>query len=226
MMNRFDRARELGCSFCGATGGLAAVEFALIAPFLLLLFLGSVDISQALTADRKLNSLTSSLSELVARRAIGETSQSEIIDYFSISEAVMRPFDVEKTGMRLTIGIPVSESQAQVISSAAANGMAAREAGDLIDVPSGQLVLAAGRCVVMAEGQYPFAPLFRFVFQSDVPLSQRSFSIPRLTSEICREAETMCAGYSPSTTPGRNCNDRHNSWGTGNGKGGGITNNR
>jgi Flp pilus assembly protein TadG len=224
MMYRCDKAREPSRSFLGATGGVAAVEFALLVPFLFLLFLGSVDISQALSADRRLNSLTGSLSELVARRAIGETSRTEIIDYFSISDAVMRPFDVDRTGMRITIGLPVSENQAEVISSAAANGMVAREPGELIDVPSGQLILAAGRCIVMAEGQYPFVPLFGMVFQSDVPLSQRSYSVPRFTSEICNEAETICAGYS-STTPGRNCNDRHNSWGTGNGAGGGITNN-
>lgn len=53
-----------------------------------------------------------------------------------------------------------------------------------------------------------------------------SYSIPRVDGGFCSDAEEMCAGYSPEETAGRNCNDRHNSWGTGNGKGGGISNNK
>ncbi|WMT92638.1 TadE/TadG family type IV pilus assembly protein [Pelagibacterium sp. H642] len=212
-------------NFSTSTDGVAAVEFALILPFLLLLYLGTVDLTLALSIDRKLNNLTASLSDLVARKSVDETTRREIIDFFSISNAVMRPHEVERTGMRITIAMPTSESEGEVLSSAAANGMIAREHGDVISLPSEFVTLAGDRCVIVAEGQYSFEPLFHFAFQTTVPLSHRSFSIPRVDGGFCSDAEEMCAGYSPEDTRGRNCNDRHNSWGTGNGKGGGITNN-
>ena len=47
--------------------GIAAVEFALILPIMLVLWLGGVEVTGALSVDRRLNNLASSIGDLVAR---------------------------------------------------------------------------------------------------------------------------------------------------------------
>ncbi|MAC38359.1 MAG: pilus assembly protein TadE, partial [Oceanicaulis sp.] len=47
--------------------GLSAVEFALIAPVMILLYLGAVDLSLVLSIDRKVTSAASALADLVAQ---------------------------------------------------------------------------------------------------------------------------------------------------------------
>ena len=47
--------------------GVAALEFAFIAPILLIVFLGSVEFSQALTLDRRVTTIASSTADLVAQ---------------------------------------------------------------------------------------------------------------------------------------------------------------
>ena len=47
--------------------GVSAVEFALVAPILVLLYFGLVELSQAATADRRLAHATSAVGDLVAQ---------------------------------------------------------------------------------------------------------------------------------------------------------------
>ena len=47
--------------------GVAAVEFALILPFLLLLFLGTIEASSLITVDRRVNVISGTVGDLVAR---------------------------------------------------------------------------------------------------------------------------------------------------------------
>ena len=53
--------------FAGDRRGASAVEFALIAPFMILLYLGAVEIILALSIDRKITSAASALADLVAQ---------------------------------------------------------------------------------------------------------------------------------------------------------------
>lgn len=208
-----------------ADSGIAAVEFALIVPMLLLIYLGAVDLTQGLMADRKLTHLAGTLSDLVARQA-AETVESEDIEaYFAASTALMRPYDATQTGMRVTIASVDSGGTAEVLASTAANGIAAMTVGNTVDIPSEIAALAADRCVVIGESWHAYSPMFRYVFQADVPLYQRAINIPRMESEDCKDAGlSICAGFSGNAVQGMNCNNPNNSWGTGNGQGGGLSN--
>jgi Flp pilus assembly protein TadG len=214
-----------GKLFWASVEGIAAVEFALIMPFMILLLLGATDVTQALSADRKLGTLISSIGSLAAMEAVGTHSDAEITDLFEVSEAVMRPFESQETGMRITFAKFDSGTNAIVISSAAANGMDAYRAGAVVQIPEHFGPMTDGHCMVITQGVYAYKPLFATVFSGTFDLTQDSFDVPRKASSICDRAETICAGYSGSRPVGQNCNDRHNSWGNGSGRGGGISNN-
>lgn len=73
--------------------GVAAVEFALLLPLMLLIYLGTAEVSQALMATRKATDVAESLSDLVAEQeADAPLTDAEIADVFAAATAIMSPF--------------------------------------------------------------------------------------------------------------------------------------
>jgi Flp pilus assembly protein TadG len=71
--------------------GVAAIEFAFIVPIMFVMFVGAVELSQAITVDRRVTQSASSVADLVARK---ETSiaQSEIGDIMKIGGYIFSPY--------------------------------------------------------------------------------------------------------------------------------------
>jgi Flp pilus assembly pilin Flp len=60
-------------------GGAAAIEFAFIVPLMVVMFIGTVELSQAITVDRRVNQVASSTGDLVARTNALTTSEMSAI---------------------------------------------------------------------------------------------------------------------------------------------------
>ncbi|MFN3512124.1 MAG: TadE/TadG family type IV pilus assembly protein [Phenylobacterium sp.] len=81
-------------------GGASAVEFALVAPILILLYFGMVEVTQGLMANRRASHVATTIGDLIAQR--GEWKTSEIEDVFNVSEALLRPQPVAALSIRVT----------------------------------------------------------------------------------------------------------------------------
>ncbi len=77
-------------NFVKDSKGVAAVEFALIAPLLLLLFLGTVEVSLAVAVDRKLSRTSSAVADLVTQLQTPSASDVEAI--FGVTDRIMFPY--------------------------------------------------------------------------------------------------------------------------------------
>lgn len=92
--------------------GSAAVEFAFIAPIVLMLYYGMVEATQALLANRRASALTTAVGDLVTQQA--QVSAADVDNIFDASEAIMKPFPVDGLAIRVTSieinasGTPVS----------------------------------------------------------------------------------------------------------------------
>jgi Flp pilus assembly protein TadG len=73
------------------TRGIAAVEFAIIVPILVFMFIGAVELSQAITVDRRVSQIANSTADLVAR-AEKQISQTEITDIMKVGGYIMAPY--------------------------------------------------------------------------------------------------------------------------------------
>lgn len=104
----------LGMSgFIADRRGVAAVEFALILPFMLLLYVGVVEITQYVAADRKAAIFARTLSDLTAQPTIdavttSPTASLAIFDdasrsnVFGFSASILFPFAPTNAAMRIT----------------------------------------------------------------------------------------------------------------------------
>jgi Flp pilus assembly protein TadG len=71
--------------------GVAAVEFAMIVPIMAVMFIGAVELSQAITVDRRVTQVASSTADLVAR-AEKQISQTEITDIMRVGGYILTPY--------------------------------------------------------------------------------------------------------------------------------------
>lgn len=85
--------------FVRTRDGVAAVEFAMILPLMLLLYVGMAELSRALANSRKVTLLSRTASDLVARGT--NLSQAAMKDVFAASGAVLAPFSA--TGARTVV---------------------------------------------------------------------------------------------------------------------------
>jgi Flp pilus assembly protein TadG len=71
--------------------GVAAIEFAMIVPIMAAMFIGAVELSQAITVDRRVTQVASSTADLVARSE-KQISQTEITDIMKVGGYLLKPY--------------------------------------------------------------------------------------------------------------------------------------
>lgn len=98
-INGFRRAASWGIaavkSIRGALSdrsGVAAVEFALIAPLLLALYFLTVEFSQAIDTNKKVGRIASMTADLITQQN-GSTNQADVDAILQIGEAILQPYN-------------------------------------------------------------------------------------------------------------------------------------
>lgn len=93
--------------------GVAAVEFAMIVPIMAVMFIGAVELSQAITVDRRVTQVAGSTADLVARwqkpndaGAPNGISQTEMMDIMRVGGYIVAPYD--QTPLQIVIRSVVS----------------------------------------------------------------------------------------------------------------------
>ncbi len=108
-----------GDAFAREVRGVAAVEFAFIAPIMLLLFVGTIELSAGVSVNRKLSRLSSTVSDLVTQSQT--LTVADITNIMNASAKVMYPY-TDTVSIVLT-GISIDASgTAKVAWSQAKNG--------------------------------------------------------------------------------------------------------
>ena len=83
-----------------ASRGVAAIEFVIVLPVLLLMFFGMINLSQFISTNRKLNTAADLVADLVSRHT-DVIPATAIDDYFIAVELSLRPLDV--TNVRISL---------------------------------------------------------------------------------------------------------------------------
>lgn len=99
--------RTLSCcrTFLRDRSGAAAIEFAFIVPLLLMMYLGTMELSQGIEADKKVSRSASMIGDLVSQ----ETSikKQDLNDMLVIGESILQPYYRSKPTITIT-GINIS----------------------------------------------------------------------------------------------------------------------
>jgi Flp pilus assembly protein TadG len=177
-----------------ARDGLAAVEFALIAPVLGTMLLGTIELCNALECHQKVTMVASTASDLVAQTST--VSSSDMNDVFNAATAIVYPFNQNNisivvssvlsdgtgngtvawsvpnaNGTKLPTNTPITLSQ-PLMSTCDANGQNC--------VPC-----AKGACsVILTQVTYSYvSPIGKF-FVGSVPMTDYFFERPRKSTTV------------------------------------------
>ncbi len=184
LLRRFGKAGE----------AVAAVEFALIMPFLLTLYLGSLELSQLINVDMRVTTIAGTVGDLVAR-ANGTISASTLSDYFTASQAIIAPFSTNGLAQVVSVVTINSSGVTNVLWSQGYNGGIAKTAGSPYPatphgIPLAMINISKSNWVIVAEAAYSYKPLLGFFFKSPFSLYHQNFYLPRFASKICYNATT------------------------------------
>jgi len=178
------RAGSTALRLLTANDGLAALEFALVAPILLMLLVGTVEFSQALTVDRRVTQAAGSTADLIARTT--EITTGEIDGIMQIVGHLMRPYDPSR--LRITVLNVAADlgdpTRTRVCWSYEYNGGSGSYANGAA-YPLPQNLVEAGGSVIVAEVTYDYQPIiFNYFIRSAFPLTETLYLKPRLSSYV------------------------------------------
>ena len=172
IINRFRRARE----------GLAAIEFALIVPLMLVTFFGVAEIASYILVARKVANVASSAADLVSQDTV--INDDEMSDIMGALDVVLRPFDPEEAQMRITSVIADDNGETTVGWSDARN-TTAYTPGAPIDVPDG--IVPNGQGIIMTEVSCTYRTLFGMYLTSGMTVSDTFYLKPRRSTTVERQ---------------------------------------
>jgi Flp pilus assembly protein TadG len=138
----------------------AAVEFALVAPTMLFIAFGTVEITHALQANRRVENVATSLADVISRDDV--VTNAELQDLWGAIEPLMWPNTDAGIQVRVSAISITSPSQAVVVWSDGYGGYTPRTVNSPVPLPAG--MMTQGTSVIMGEVIYPYNPAIGFVF--------------------------------------------------------------
>lgn len=161
-------------------GGAAAVEFAILAPLLILFYVGMAEMTQAMMAQRRLVHTTSLIGDMAAQN--GEITSAKVDDIYAIAQTVMKPYSASP--LRLCLLSVTSDSKGKDTVAWAAPRNAPIDCpvkGATVDIPVG--VLPANASIIVSRASYDYTPSLKLI--SGLYTFKRTFYLrPRKTDTV------------------------------------------
>ncbi|MFM9851008.1 MAG: TadE/TadG family type IV pilus assembly protein [Hyphomicrobiaceae bacterium] len=161
--------------------GAAALEFAMIAPLMFMMFVGSVEFSQAITVDRRVTQAASAIADLVARAPSEGVTTAQVDRDMSIVGQLIAPYDLSA----LTVEVVSVKAQAVPGNPGALNYVVdwsrnnrggtpyTRNSPAPFGMPQGLLV--AGESTIVGRAFYNYTPLIFSYFISEAFTMEEKF---------------------------------------------------
>jgi len=169
--------------------GTAAIEFALVVPLMLTLYIGSSEAASLLTADRKVQTVSGAMGDLVARANKTITSD-QMKDYFDAATSIMSPYLTSGLTQTVTAVSVSASGQTSVLWSARfADGkysttVPEHPKGKPYALPAETVAIAKGQTVIASEAKYSYRPLLGIVFKNTFDLNRSALFMPRFGGKI------------------------------------------
>jgi Flp pilus assembly protein TadG len=175
-------------AFAADQRGVSAVEFAILLPLMLTLYLGGAEISQAVSADRKTTLVAHTVGDLTAQAS--NVASSDVTNIFSAATAVAYPLSssnltvtlssicIDSTGTRATIG------WSQTLNGTARSGTVTSL------IPSALMV--ANTSLIWGEAHYAYKPTIGWTITGTLNLGDQFFLRPRLSCSVTLNSASGC----------------------------------
>jgi Flp pilus assembly protein TadG len=178
------RARRSPADMFDDCSGIAATEFAVIVPLMLVMFFGLVEFSSGVAIDRKVTIMARTMSDLVSQSKT--LDDATISNFFLAANSIMAPYPPTpaKTTITEVYIDPAGSARAQW-----SKGDAPRAPGSSVTVPANLIgkdpvthAVLANQYLIFSEVSYLYTPTIGYVMgKAGVTLSDVAYTRPRLS---------------------------------------------
>ena len=164
--------------------GVSAVEFALILPIMITLFIGGSEVTQGITIKRKVTIATRTIADLVSQDV--SVTDADLTAAFAATTTVLAPYSTGSFKMVITNVWIDADGNVSVVWSKGYNGATERTTGSSVTLPNG-LNAFPKTSLLWAEAEYKYTPTIGYVISGSIDLKDKVYLRPRLTSCVKRE---------------------------------------
>jgi Flp pilus assembly protein TadG len=167
--------------------GVAAVEFAIVLPFMLALYLGGVELGDALAIQVKVTDTAHIVADLTTQNT--SINNATMLSILNASSATIAPYSsppYSASNMVVTVSEVSTNASgvATVTWSDSLNGTA-RTVGQAMTLPT-SLAGQANISLILGEVSYKFTPGLGYVITGTITLADSYYLFPRNSSSIAR----------------------------------------
>lgn len=164
--------------------GVAAVEFALIAPIMLLFYFGLAEFTQAMIAERKAIRTASAIGDLVAQNdTIAPTGAGGISDVFKIATTLMSPFPTG-TKLKLCVASISADDKGKKTIDWARNENDPTCKKDTLSTSVSADLLAANQSVILSRVIYSYTSPMHQTLKVDPTFTKTYYLRPRRSTKV------------------------------------------
>ncbi len=198
-------ARLLAVGLLKDPSAIAATEFAVIVPMMLVMFFGTIEFSSAVAIDRKVTIMARTLADLTSQGAV--VNDTDLGVYFQMSGAIMTPYSPPVyAAPNMTVSelyIDPASGNARVQWSQS-QGTSPRSQGSIVNNFPPSLVsrdpvtnaILPNQYVIFSEVSFTYVPTVGYVMvKTGVPMYDVAYTRPR--QSVCVFYPTTPSGSPP-----------------------------
>jgi Flp pilus assembly protein TadG len=155
--------------------GVSAVEFALVAPLMVGLYLGCAEISDGVGADRKVSLTTAAVANLSAQVTV--ISSDDMTNILNATTSIIYPYSANNLKITVSCINIDANKRATVKWSATRNGTVLSGSPSL---PSALLI--ANSQLIFSQVSYAYTPTIGYTITGTLNLSDQMYMMPRITA--------------------------------------------
>ncbi len=159
--------------------GVTLIEFAIILPIMVLLFIALVEFTEAFIVSRKLAQTANTVADLVAQEP--SITDAQLADIQQVGSQIMQPFSNVPLNL-VTISVVADANNVTTVDWSFPAGAVAP--GSPFDLPEAGLT-EANSSIIVTEATYNFTPTLSN-FLGTFQINEDAFFRPRLTPNVAK----------------------------------------
>jgi Flp pilus assembly protein TadG len=160
---------------------VSAIEFALLLPLMLTLYLGGMQLSDGIAIDRKVTLAARTVADLTSQ--VASTDSAGVSTILDAATQVMSPYaDNAANAAKLMVRVSVIKVDAELKTTI--EWSKAKNGSKLTSVTVPPALLVANTYLVLGEAKYAYTPPIGYVLTGTLNLDDQIFMRPRLSTTV------------------------------------------
>jgi Flp pilus assembly protein TadG len=161
--------------------GISSVEFALLLPLMLTMYFGTLEVTDAISADRQVTLVASTVANIASQYT--QVSNADVSNILGAASQVLAPFPLANATVTLTSVLIDQNGNATVDWSQTVNGTT-RSGNVTSSIPAALVQSSKGGFVLWGEATYHYKPMIGYVVTGTLTMANQIFARPRMSNTV------------------------------------------